>query len=103
MNMKQIQSFIILYQTMNLAETAKQLHTSIEELVDTIRALEKEVELPLFLLNDSHLKKTSYGNLFYMEAVKLWEDYSHMITVLHEAKISHQHDPKQQSRTSSTH
>lgn len=90
MNMKQIQSFIILYQTMNLAEAAKQLHTSIEELVDTIHALEKEVDLPLFLLNDSHLKKTSYGNLFYMEAVKLWEDYNHMLTVLHEAKISRQ-------------
>ena len=92
MNMKQIQSFIILYQTMNLAETAKQLHTSIEELTDTIRTLEKEVDLSLFLLSDSHLEKTSYGNLFYMEAVKLWEDYHHMLTVLHEAKVSHQRD-----------
>ena len=91
MNMKQIQSFIILYQTMNLAEAARQLHTSIEELVGIIHALEKEVELPLFVQTDSHLKKTSYGNLFYMEAVKLWEDYNHMLTVLHEAKISHQH------------
>ena len=91
MNMRQVQSFIILYQTMNLAEAAKQLHTSIEELTDTIHALEREVGLPLFLLTDSHLKKTSYGNLFYMEAVKLWEDYGHMITVLHEAKVSHQY------------
>ena len=94
MNMKQIQSFIILYQTMNLAETASQLHSSIEELLDTIRSLEKEVDLPLFLLSDSHLEKTSYGNLFYMEAVKLWEDYHHMLTVLHEAKVSHQRNAK---------
>lgn len=90
MNMEQIRSFIILYQTINLAEAARQLHSSIEELMNTIHDLEKEVDLPLFIQTDSHLKKTSYGNLFYMEAVKLWEDYHHMLTVLHEAKVSHQ-------------
>ena len=91
MDLNQIEYFITVYQTLNFTAAAGQLHISQQGLSKSIQNLEKELDLPLFFRNNNRLKPTPYGNLFYMEAVKLQENYHHMLTVLNEARMRDNH------------
>lgn len=65
MILKQLQSFVIVYQTGSMVQAAKQLFISQPAISQQIRKLENELNVELFIHSKGRIAPTEYADLFY--------------------------------------
>lgn len=81
MNLKQLEYFVSLSQTLNYTQTAKQLYVSQTAITKQIQNLEDELNVLLFQRDKKHVSLTQAGQLFYQEAQN----------ILKQVELSYQH------------
>lgn len=68
MNFKQLECFVKLSETLNFSETANELYMTQPAVTHSIRNLEEELGMPLFVRNKRNVVLTSSGISFYKDA-----------------------------------
>ena len=86
LDFKQLNYFVTVYKTANFTSAASQLHISQQGLSKSIQNLEQELGCPLFLRVHNRLQPTSFGDLFYTQALHLTKEFQNTLTILNNAK-----------------
>ena len=74
MNIKQLEYFIDLSQTLNFTKTAQNFYISQTAITKQIQCLEKDLGIPLFIRSKKSVKLTSEGRIYLPYAKKILED-----------------------------
>ena len=85
MNTTQIRYFLAVARTLNFTQAAKQLYISQPALSKQITALEKELDMTLFIRDQKKVRLTPAGAVLYKELPKLEEHYG---MILRKASIA---------------
>ena len=74
MNIKQLEYFVDLSQTLNFTKTAQNFYISQTAITKQIQCLEKDLGIPLFKRSKKSVELTSEGNIYLPYAKKILED-----------------------------
>ena len=74
MNLRQLEYFVKVAETLNYTKAAGQLYVSQSAVTKQIRLLEEELEAELFERNHKSVKLTMAGELFYQDALDILSD-----------------------------
>ena len=74
MNIKQLEYFVDLSQTLNFTKTAQNFYISQTAITKQIQCLEKDLGIPLFIRSKKSVELTNEGNLYLPYARKKEED-----------------------------
>jgi DNA-binding transcriptional LysR family regulator len=83
---KQLEYFISIYENKSFTAAARKLNISQQGLSKSIKNLENELGIPLFLRNHNQLQPTASGQLLYTQAVHLTEEWAKTLKLLENAK-----------------
>ena len=75
MNLRQLEVFLSVCETLSITQTANQLYISQPAVSKTIKALENELQIPLFDSIDNRLLLNENGKLFRVKAYQLVLDF----------------------------
>lgn len=84
MYLKQLNYFLHVAQTLNMTQSANQLHVAQPSISRSIHDLEAEIGVPLFIRQGHHLRLTNQGHYFYQEVHR-------SLALLNEGKQNVQH------------
>ena len=87
MNIKQLEYFVDLSQTLNFTKTAQNFYISQTAITKQIQCLEKDLEIPLFIRSKKSVELTNEGNLYLPYARKILDNVALSYQIIEEYQI----------------
>ena len=90
MNIKQLEYFVDLSQTLNFTKTAQNFYISQTAITKQIQCLEKDLEIPLFIRSKKSVELTNEGNLYLPYARKILDNVALSYQIIEEYQKGNQ-------------
>ena len=87
MNIKQLEYFVDLSQTLNFTKTAQNFYISQTAITKQIQCLEKDLGIPLFIRSKKSVELTNEGNLYLPYARKILDNVALSYQIIEEYQI----------------
>lgn len=86
MNIRQLEYFTAIYENKSFTAATRKLNISQQGLSKSIKSLENELGITLFLRNQNQLQPTASGRLLYTQAVHLTQEWAKTLKLLENVK-----------------
>ena len=92
MDFRQLENFVEVCEQKNFTKAANNLYISQQGISKSMKALEDELGVPLFLRSSSGIALTNYGNILSQHARRLVDSYSQLLSDINDEKAHRKAD-----------